>query len=64
MPDHRAVSPNGIRSYGGEKIKGRKRYALVDTDGRALKLHARAAGVQERNVAGPLAMGLSAGLAI
>ena len=45
----------GVRGYdGGKKIKGRKRHALVDTDGRALKLQAHAADVQDRDGAGPL----------
>ncbi len=45
----------GIRGYdGGKKIKGRKRHALVDTDGRALKLQAHAADIQERDGVGPL----------
>ena len=45
----------GIRGYdAGKKIKGRKRHALVDTDGRALKLQAHAADIQDRDGAGPL----------
>lgn len=43
------------RGYdGGKKVKGRKRHAMVDTDGRALKLHVHAADVQDRDGAGPL----------
>ena len=38
----------------GKKIKGRKRHAMVDTDGRALKLQAHSASVQDRDGAGPL----------
>ncbi len=38
----------------GKKIKGRKRHAMVDTDGRALKLHVHAADIQDRDGAGPL----------
>ncbi len=34
---------------GGKKIKGRKRHAMVDTDGRALKLQAHAADIQDRD---------------
>jgi transposase len=36
------------------QIKGRKRHALVNTDGRALKLQAHSAGIQDRDGAGPL----------
>ena len=36
------------------QIKGRKRHAMVDTDGRALKLQAHAADIQDRDGAGPL----------
>jgi len=35
-------------------LKGRKRHAMVDTDGRALKLQAHSAGIQDRGGAGPL----------
>ena len=38
----------------GKKIKGRKRHAMVDTDGRALELQAHAADIQDRDGAGPL----------
>ena len=45
----------GVRGYdAGKKIKGRKRHALVDTDGRALKLQAHAADIRDRDGAGPL----------
>jgi putative transposase len=45
----------GARGYdAGKKIKGRKRHAMVDTDGRALKLHVHAADIQDRDGAGPL----------
>ena len=45
----------GIRGYdGGKKIKGRKRHAMVDTDGRAPKLQAHSAAIQDRDEAGPL----------
>jgi len=44
-----------VRGYdAGRKIKGRKRHTLVDTDGRALKLHVHSAGLQDRDGAGPL----------
>ncbi len=50
----KTTESGGIRGYdGGKKIKGRKRHALVDTDGRALKLQAHAAGIQDRDGAGP-----------
>jgi transposase len=38
----------------GKKIMGRKRHALVDTDGRGLVLFAHPASVQDRDGAGPL----------
>ena len=38
----------------GKKIKGRKRHATVDTDGRASALQVGSAGVQDRNGAVPL----------
>jgi transposase len=45
----------GPRRYdAGKKILGRKRLAMVDTDGRALKLHAHLASAQDRDGAGPL----------
>ena len=51
----KTTESGGIRGYdGGKKIKGRKRHALVDTDGRALKLQAHAADIQDRDGAGPL----------
>jgi putative transposase len=48
-----ACPPAGLRPDLGDaakKIKGRKRHALVDTDGRALLLQVRAADVQDRDV--------------
>jgi hypothetical protein len=45
----------GIRGYdAGKKIRGRKRHAMVDTNGRALKLQAHAADIQDCDEAGPL----------
>ena len=45
----------GVRCYdGSKKIKGRKRHAVVDTDGRALRLQVHAADIQDRDGAGPL----------
>ena len=38
----------------GKKIKGRKRHALVDTDGRGLVLEAHPASIQDRHGGGPL----------
>jgi len=51
----KTTESGGTRGYdAGKKIKGRKRHALVDTDGRALKLQAHAADIQDRDGAGPL----------
>ncbi|MEE3503847.1 IS5 family transposase [Acidiphilium acidophilum] len=51
----KTTESGGIRGYdAGKKIKGRKRHALVDTDGRALKLQAHSADIQDRDGAGPL----------
>lgn len=45
----------GPRGYdAGKKVKGRKRHALVDTDGRALILEPHAASIQDRDGGGPL----------
>jgi putative transposase len=38
----------------GKKVKGRKRHALVDTDGRALVLFSHSASIQDRDGAGPV----------
>ncbi len=51
----KTTESGGIRGYdAGKKIKGRKRHALVETDGRALKLQVHAADIQDRDGAGPL----------
>ncbi len=51
----KTTESGGIRGYNaGKKIKGRKCHALVDTDGRALKLHVHAADIQDRDGAEPL----------
>ena len=51
----KTTESGGIRGYdAGKKIKGRKRHAMVDTDGRALKLQARSAAIQDRDGAEPL----------
>jgi transposase len=44
----------------GKKIKGRKRHALVDTDGRGLELQVHAASVQDRD-GGVLVLSTSCG---
>jgi len=38
----------------GQKVNGRKRHALVDTDGRGLVIEPHPASVQDRDVDGPL----------
>jgi putative transposase len=38
----------------GKKIKGRKRHALVDTDGRGLVLCVHPASIQDRDAGGPV----------
>jgi putative transposase len=51
----RTTESGGVRGYdGGKKSNGRKRHAMVDTDGRARKLQAHAANVQDRDGAAPL----------
>ena len=51
----KTVEAGGPTGYdAGKKIKGRKRHAMVDTDGRGLVLHAHAANVQDRDGAIPL----------
>jgi transposase len=51
----KTTESGGVRGYdSGKKINGRKRHAMVDTDGRALKLQAHSAGIQDRDGAGPL----------
>jgi putative transposase len=51
----KTAESGGVRGYdAGKKIKGRKRHAMVDTDGRALRLHVHAADIQDRDGAGPL----------
>lgn len=45
----------GPRGYdGAKKVPGRKRHALVDTDGRLLKVGVTPASIQDRDAAGPL----------
>ena len=51
----KTVEAGGPRGYdAGRKVKGRKRHAMVDTDGRALVLQAHPADVQDRDGAIPL----------
>src|SRR4051794_26342706 len=51
----KTTESGGPRGYdAGKKVKGRKRHALVDTDGRALLLFAHPAVIQDRAAAGPL----------
>jgi len=57
MPDKsvKTAEAGGTRGYdAGKKIKGRKRHAMVDTDGRALVIPAHAADIQDRDGAIPL----------
>src|ERR1019366_7623855 len=51
----KTTEAGGPRGYdAGKKVNGRKRHALVDTDGRALVLHVHPASVQDRDGAVPL----------
>jgi transposase len=51
----KTTEAGGPRGYdAGKKIKGRKRHAMVDTDGRALVLQLHSADVQDRDGAIPL----------
>ena len=51
----KTAEAGGPRGYdAGKKIKGRKRHAMVDTDGRGLVLHAHPADIQDRDGAIPL----------
>ena len=51
----RTTEAGGPRGYdAGKKVMGRKRHAMVDTDGRALKLLVHPADVQDRDGAAPL----------
>jgi transposase len=46
----KTTESGGIKGYdAGKKIKGRKRHALVDTDGRGLVLRSHSAGIQDRD---------------
>lgn len=51
----KTTEAGGPRGYdAGKKINGRKRHALVDTDGRALVLEPHRASIQDRDGGGPL----------
>jgi len=51
----KTTEAGGPRGYdAGKKINGRKRHAMVDTDGRGLKLQVQPASVQDRDGAIPL----------
>jgi transposase len=51
----KTTEAGGPRGYdAGKKTKGRKRHALVDTDGRGLVLEPHPANVQDRDGGGPL----------
>ncbi|MDH6639965.1 UNVERIFIED_ORG: transposase [Methylobacterium sp. SuP10 SLI 274] len=51
----KTTESGGPRGYdAGKKVKGRKRQALVDTDGRALVLDPQTADIQDRDGAGPV----------
>jgi transposase len=51
----KTTESGGSRGYdAGKKIKGRKRHALVDTDGRGLLIEPHPASVQDRDAAGPV----------
>jgi transposase len=51
----KTTEAGGPRGYdAGKKINGRKRHAMVDTDGRGLKLQVHPASVQDRDGAIPL----------
>lgn len=51
----KTTEAGGPRGYdAGKKINGRKRHALVDTDGRALVIEPHRASIQDRDGGGPL----------
>jgi len=51
----KTTEAGGARGYdAGKKINGRKRHALVDTDGRALLVEPHPADIQDRDAGGPL----------
>jgi len=51
----KTTEAGGPRGYdAGKKINGRKRHALVDTDGRGLVLEPHPASIHDRDGGGPL----------
>ena len=51
----KTTKAGGPRGYdAGKKVNGRKRHALVDTDGRGLVIEPHPASVQDRDGGGPL----------
>jgi transposase len=51
----KTAEAGGPRGYdAGKKVNGRKRHALVDTDGRGLVLEPHSASIQDRDSGGPL----------
>lgn len=51
----KTTESGGPRGYdAGKRINGRKRHALVDTDGRALLVEPHPANIQDRDAGGPL----------
>jgi transposase len=51
----KTTEAGGSRGYdAGKKVNGRKRHALVDTDGRCLVLEPHPASIQDRDGGGPL----------
>ncbi|GHC69387.1 IS5 family transposase [Limoniibacter endophyticus] len=51
----KTTESGGPRGYdAGKKVKGRKRHALVDTDGGALLVEPHTADIQDRDAGGPL----------
>lgn len=51
----KTTEAGGPRGYdAGKKVQGRKRHALVDTDGRGLLLEPHPASIQDRDGGGPL----------
>jgi transposase len=51
----KTAEAGGPRGYdAGKKINGRKRHALVDTDGRALIIEPHPASIQDRDGGGPV----------
>jgi hypothetical protein len=51
----KTTEAGGPRGYdAGKKVNGRKRHALVDTDGRGLVIEPHPASIQDRDGGGPL----------